>query len=459
MSMDIRDLKIGDVCKYIANGVERYMIIEESYLDKKTDINTVYTLWSIMKGVKIEDISNFTDYGKREMVDYTNLDYIRFNGNIYFPADNTLLITMDAVKSVVDYKTMIGDIEVIGHLSNIQLVFLYMYKIFSREKDYIHGRICDIETIDLSEIKDDLNKYIESYKIKYQWKIDKDNKVPDPDHKNFDRATDAEATMRNFRKSIPEWIEEHEEHGDKFSYGIPNPTPTKEIYDPDEDYDVKDIRDFEVGAIYQYLDYPIEKGGEIRYTFIKSNPTKNLSDEELETLYRNDENIIIFACDAHLYHEEGLFRERLMFNMHQIDRFSTKDYGYFRIDDRFYVANGGIANWVCRDPEGVKEMLQAKRFKLVTKIDPVQMKVASIASEYDLNGKIIELDKIDVDLLKPDVEEIRNLEDKIATTKLAIAKHQCNVMNALFGNTYTEEKDNSPKDVDVKLKTIDKSGN
>lgn len=452
MRMDIRKLKVGDICKYIANGVERYMIIRESYVDETTDINTAHALWSIVKGLKIEDLNHFTDFNNRDNVDYTKLDYIRIADNIYFPVNNILFITGNLAQDVVDYRSATADIEVIGHLSNTQLVFMEMYRIFSLNENYSHGRICDIETSDISDTEISLNKYIECYKIKRQWENDRTNRVPDPDHEAFNKATDADATMRNLRNLIPEWIEKYHH---RFSYGIPERIPLKDIYNPDEDYDVKDIRDFEDGAIYQFLDYPIEKGGEIRYTFIKSNPTKNLSDDELERLCRNKSSIIVFACYAPLYHEEGMFREWAMFSMHHNDIFSDDDCGYFRIDDKFYIRNGDITNWVCRDREKFNEMLHAKRFKLVKKIDPVQMAVVDIASNYHLNGKLIDLDKINVDMIKPDVEEIKILEDKISSMKLSITRHQYNVINTLFGNTYGTGIDKSHNDVDDVVAKLD----
>lgn len=432
MSCDIFNLKAGDICKYTIEGVERYMIIMKCCCSSEENLSKYLTVWKILKGFKMTDVKHLEDLNERHNVDYSSVDYARVHGDLYFPIGNGDYVEMRHLSMFKNDKVKTS-IEVIDHLSDVRLQLIPMIHLTKSVENATHGKICDIDTMDISGIESDLKDYIECEKFKEEYK---EHHGEEGTKYTLENSVEANSKIREYDKSIPTWIDS------KFGKEIPVPVPIEETFDPNRDYDVKDIRDFEAGALYEYLDAPIEKGGEIKYTFIKSNPYRDMTDEELEKI---KDDVIVFACDAEMFRDEGIFREKDMFRKFDHSKFvELNDYGWFRIMNRFYVPSCGIQNWVWSGKENFAEKMEVCRPKLIAKISPSQLKLTNIAASYVLHDRAIDIDLIDTSVLDTELERIQKLERTILDSKRKIKKYSSNIMKKVFQGECVEEQEKGP---------------
>ena len=436
--IDIRKIKVGDVCVYREkeNGPEKYMIIKNSYVNNKADTSNLDGCLDGFVGIKVENINNFKDLGTGDMINYAQLDYIRFNSNIYFPVDKVVFISSFNCGGMIYRERVIDnmgnseiitvvDVEVIGHLSDIQLAFMEMYRIFSTDEDFSHGRICDIDTIDLSEIECQLNTYIKFWKINQQC-----------ENIRMSRETNAYSITQHLESIIPQWIEKHIE---KFSYDIPQPIlPTGETDNElGEDY-IEDIRYLEEGGIYQYFN-PLNNT--IKYIFIRQNPLTNKSNGELMQLDKNNNNNrIIFVSDVEIYHEEGLFVNSDIFSKSGTPIYglyaNKTPRGHIRFDNLFYISNDSRINLKTLRFKGtlhLKGNIKPYRFKLMRKLNMEECIIIDALSNYDLNGMIIDIDKINLSAVENNIEEIKKAKSEMHNANLSLSMHQENLIYKLLG--------------------------
>lgn len=432
MSSNIFDLKAGDICKYTIDGVERYMIILSGCDTKEEDLSKYSTVWKILKGFKMTDVKHLEDLNERHNVDYSSVDYARVHGDLYFPIGNGVYVEMRHLSMFKNDKVKTS-IEVIDHLSDVRLQLIPMIHLTKSVENSAHGKICDIDTMDISEIESDLKDYIECEKFAAEYK---EHHGEESTIYTLENSVEVNSKIREYTTSIPTWIDS------KFGNEIPAPVPIEKIFDPNREYDVKDIRDFEAGALYEYLDAPIEKGGEINYTFIKSNPYRNMTDEELEKI---KDDVVVFACEAQMFRDEGIFREQDMFRKFDHSKFvELNDYGWFRIMNKFYVPSCGIHNWVWSGKENFAEKMEVCRPKLVAKISPDQLKLTSIAGSYVLHDRAIDIDLIDTDSMDLELGRIQLLERTISDSKRKIKKYSSRIMKKVLSGDCVEEQEEGP---------------
>lgn len=435
MKFNVKEFKRGDICKYTVNGVEWYMIILQDYTNESTENDILAgednLMWVICRGFQVDDISNFVDLKSEIRICYKSINYVRIKGNVYFPLISSYVYTPDMRIFLTGNEECENKIDIIGHLSNEQMYFM---NLMSHSKMREHGIVYDIDTLDLSEIDDVLKQYIQKFDLVNSGQVEKSEL-----HK-------LDSELKDMITSIQTWAEAH------ISAHMPQILESV-VHNNETDYDVKDVREFEDGGLYQYIDYD----GEIRYSFIWVNSSKNMSDSKLDECRENGESVIVGACDASIFHDESIFTHSEIFSNGSQCKFAynTRNYGYFRILGKYYIPSDGIHNWVWYDYESFSNELERRRPKLIAKIHPSQLKCAFISCKYQLNNRIIDIDLVDVEKIDPILSMIDTLEHAIAENKRHINRYSSNIVKAVINKKCIKQRGPVEADAISEKKKLD----
>ena len=302
-------------------------------------------------------------------------------------------------------------IDVIGNLSDEQLIFMHL---ISPSEMREHGIVYDIDKLDLSEINDNLKQYVQQVKLSESGKV---------------RKSEILSELAENKFSIQTWAEKH------ISARMPRISESVN-YNNESNYIVKDVREFEEGGLYQYVDYD----GEIRYSFIWTNPSKNMSNSELDIR----EDVIVSACDASIFHDENIFTHSGIFTNGSAYKSLSNDtcnYGYFRILGKYYIPSNGIHNWVRYDRESFSNELEKRRPKFIAKIHPSQLKGAKIMCKCQLNRRIIDIDLIDNEKIDPLLSMIDTLEHGIEENKKHIDRYSSDIVKDIINKKCIKQRD------------------
>ena len=432
------DLKAGDVCKYVVNDVAWYMIIHSIFVDKDDDLTDPETLvCDVLRGFKVDNIENFVDLKETYYRDYRDINYIRFHGNVYFPLLSLYWLDVKEFKAFDDPS---NSIEVIGHLSDDQLLFSRMVIRLNK-----NGNIWDIDELDTSEIGDTLNAYKDAQATAFNM------------YENFNNMDLNKKEREDYQDKIGKYEKEAKEKLKQirvwFINSISDTVPMELPETSEEEYeiDVKDVRDFEPGGLYQY--YTTEG---IKYTFIWSNYSKGKTDDELKKIEDNGNDIIVGACDVALFNEEDMYTHSGLFSPYNNEEFiDTNTGGYFRFLGKYYAASGGIHNWVWYGFEKFGDILNEAKLKLITKIDPNQLETARLACKYNLHGSIIDIDEVDIDKVRPIISKINKSRNEIAKINAGIKLNSSKLVKHVLNKEFITEKGHEAMDVIEKKEELD----
>ena len=431
--MNIANIKRGSVCKYKVNGVDRYSIVlgllECPKESQGLESTQYYTRLSILGGLKIENPDNFKDLLGYNMVDYRSLNYIRFDETLYFPIntiDNRGDIYITNNEPALYGAYIIRDIEIIGQLSFTQLVYMELYNQFSNHRKPSLGFVSDIEDVKNTELSMIIKRAVVSDNILSR-------------HSNITIECSHMVTTdiaNKINATTPAWIENYVL---TTAHLLPEPTSKDEKYDSNKDY-IKDIRDLKEGGIYSWRlpnNYRF-------YIYIHHNPTENMSDTDFAEFNKNHKLVNIDAFNVELYHEEGIFIGSTLFNTENKIKLYSRKPNCIRIDNFFYILIKGRVNNIsfrtngkpCCDTFGNFCDLKSQKCRFVRKLNSDQLIMARILHQHNMRGRIIDIDKLDYDIIRPDVQDLLQLETNLKSTVDSI--HECtnNILTKVIGNDY-----------------------